>query len=137
MATEKVAQGTRVSETREEQPVSDEIHRAAERAGVEVKKPKVTLTVELEALRDLFVAGNHSRIGDPPSEDEALTFALNVAEHAAMELHTLNLAIAGDSDQVFDEELSLHAWRISKQVEAGIEIAHALKRALPSERGGS
>jgi hypothetical protein len=95
----------------------------------EKELPKVTLTIELHALRDLFMAGNHTGGCNDFSDADPESFALDVIEHAAMELYTLSLAIRGDTDDMNSEELSLHAWRISRQLEAGAALVDALHTA--------
>jgi hypothetical protein len=101
-----------------------------------VEKPKVTLTISLGALRDLFMAGNRSSGCSTMEDADPLALALDIVDHAAMELYTLQLAITGDTDNANEEELSLHAWRISRQLTAGTELVRALvvaKRQMESE----
>jgi hypothetical protein len=90
---------------------------------------KVTLTIDLLDLRELFMAGNRSLGCKTKQDADPLAFALDIIDHAAMELYTLQLAIRGDSDHDNEEELSLHAWRISRQLTAGTALVDALVAA--------
>jgi hypothetical protein len=92
-------------------------------------KPSVTLTVDLVELRQLFAGGNRCR-GGVPDDANPLDFALDIIEHAAMELYTLHDALRGTEDRT--EELASHMWRLSVQLTAGIELVYALQKATVS-----
>lgn len=87
-------------------------------------KPKVTITLELSSVHDLFAAGNWSCGAAPTSLD----MALNVIEHGASELHVLHDALRGvgtDGNRI--EELAAHAWCASIQLLAGLKLVRALQ----------
>ncbi len=88
-------------------------------------KSKVTLTVNLFELRALFAGGNRSM--GTAEDANPLNLALDIIEHAAMELYTLHDALNGNEGRV--EDLANHAWRLSVQLTAGIELVHALQKA--------
>jgi hypothetical protein len=98
----------------------------------EDERPKVTITLEVGDLRSLFMAGNHSA-GGAISDINPLALALDIIEHAAMELMTLHLAIQGDVDNAFEDHLASHAWRVSRQIEAGGELVGALRAAIQAK----
>ena len=87
--------------------------------------PTVTLTMNLFELRALFAGGNRS--SGTANDADPLCLALDIIEHAAMELYTLHDAMRGQEDRV--DELANHAWRLSVQLTAGIELVHALQKA--------
>lgn len=119
MAKSRVSRGTGAPKARKEKPVSQGIRRAAERAGI------VTLTVEVGALSDLFMGGNNSGFGG--DRLEPISMALDIIEHAAEELYMVHDALTSESNR--DEDVALHAWRISRQLLAGASIVKALRSA--------
>jgi hypothetical protein len=128
-------------------PASEGIRRAAARAGIEptqAESPEafesynarrkelagrtLTLTLPIGALRELFAAGNRSSGGGIASDVDPLAMALDIIDYAAEQLYVLHDALlAPEEDRT--EELSGHAWRLSIQLTAGIELVQALSKA--------
>jgi len=92
---------------------------------VNAQHAKVTLTVSVFELRQLFAGGNRSGCGGA-DDANPVDFALDIIEHAAMELHTLHDALMSPENRI--EELANHAWRLSVQLESGIALVNALKK---------
>ncbi|HKO46640.1 MAG TPA: hypothetical protein VJV79_02900 [Polyangiaceae bacterium] len=92
-----------------------------------IPRPTVTLTLEIGELRELFMAGNHS--GGGTAEDaDPLAMALDIIEHAAMELYTLYDAMR--ADQSNEENIAEHTWRLSRQLSSGLALVQALRHAV-------
>ncbi|HKO46641.1 MAG TPA: hypothetical protein VJV79_02905 [Polyangiaceae bacterium] len=90
----------------------------------ERKEPEVTLTLKLSSVLTLFAAGSNSFGSDPTPFD----MVSDIVEHAAAELHMLHDALIGEPSN--SEELASHAYRVSAQILAGLEIAKSLEKAL-------
>jgi hypothetical protein len=112
----------------ETEPTSERVLRASPACAQE-ERHTVTLTVGLFALRALFAGGNRS--SGTAKDADPLGMALDIIEHAAMELHTFHDALMSDENRI--EELANHAWRLSAQLESGIELVNALKKAAGAE----
>ena len=90
-------------------------------------KPTVTLTLEIGELRELFMAGNSS-CGGTAEDADPLYMALDIIEHASMELYTLYDALhAAECNTV---NIADQAWRLSRQLRSGMALVQALKRAV-------
>jgi hypothetical protein len=93
----------------------------------EIPRPTVTLTLEIGELRELFMAGNHSCFGTAADADP-LGMALDIIEHAAMELYTMHDALR--ADECNEEKIADHAWRLSRQLTSGVALVQALRYAV-------
>ena len=89
------------------------------------KKPTVTLTVDAATICNLFMASNNNLHVVGEEVADPLCIALNVIEHAAMELYTLHDALIGEA--VRAEDMGLHAWRLSEQLTAAADLVRALQ----------
>lgn len=110
MATKKVARGSRAPKKRTERPVTNEIRRAAERAGItrgaEIEQRKSRLLIERQALaargldslrsRILRIVGAGAAIDQTwASEDTVLTPERALLRYAAATSKAVGLALMG------------------------------------------